>query len=118
MKRLVFAALLLLVLPALASAGSLSTDNGKYAFGQISDSRQDQYLLNTETGQLWRLLEEDAVSAQVVLVPVRYVTDADLMEISRSKAIIKQQKDNDAKESAEKRIKDAIERKKKETTKE
>jgi hypothetical protein len=34
----------------------LSSPNGRYVFGQISDFRSDQFLLDTKTGRLWGLV--------------------------------------------------------------
>jgi hypothetical protein len=33
---------------------TLSTDGGRFVFGQISEMRRDQYMLDTKTGKLWR----------------------------------------------------------------
>lgn len=35
----------------------LSAGSQRYVFGQISDFRRDQYMLDTKTGQLWRIVE-------------------------------------------------------------
>ncbi|WP_461537494.1 hypothetical protein [Spongorhabdus nitratireducens] len=37
----------------------LGTPSGRYMFGQISDSRSDQFMLDIETGRLW-VIEFDA----------------------------------------------------------
>lgn len=34
----------------------LSSDNGRYVFGQVSQARKDQYLLDTKTGKLWNVV--------------------------------------------------------------
>jgi hypothetical protein len=34
----------------------LSSASGRYVFGQISDFRRDQYMLDTQTGRLWRVV--------------------------------------------------------------
>lgn len=34
----------------------LSSENGRYVFGQISDFRSDQYMLDTKTGRLWTIV--------------------------------------------------------------
>ena len=34
----------------------LSSPNGRYVFGQISDFRSDQYMLDTQTGRLWQIV--------------------------------------------------------------
>ncbi len=32
----------------------LSSENGRFVFGQISEYRRDQYMLDTKTGRLWQ----------------------------------------------------------------
>jgi hypothetical protein len=34
---------------------TLASPNGRYVFGQVSDFRSDQYMLDTQTGRLWRV---------------------------------------------------------------
>ena len=34
----------------------LSSANGRFVFGQISEYRRDQYLLDTQTGRLWKVV--------------------------------------------------------------
>ena len=34
----------------------ISSENGRFAFGQISDFRADQFMLDTKTGRLWQLV--------------------------------------------------------------
>lgn len=36
---------------------TLATLNGRFIFGQVSDFRSDQYMLDTQTGRLWQLVE-------------------------------------------------------------
>ena len=36
---------------------TLSSPNGRFVLGQISDWRSDQYLLDTQTGRLWQSTE-------------------------------------------------------------
>ena len=36
---------------------TLSAINGRFVFGQISDFRSDQYMLDTQTGRLWQIFE-------------------------------------------------------------
>ncbi len=33
---------------------TLSLENGRFVFGQISEYRRDQYVLDTKTGRLWQ----------------------------------------------------------------
>ncbi len=50
----------------------LSSPNGRYVLGQISDMRRDQFLLDTQTGRVW------AVSIQKLPTPDgRLPTDDD-----------------------------------------
>ncbi len=34
----------------------ISSENGRFVFGQISDFRSDQYMLDTKTGRLWTIV--------------------------------------------------------------
>ena len=34
----------------------ISSENGRFVFGQISDFRSDQYMLDTKTGSLWTIV--------------------------------------------------------------
>lgn len=34
----------------------LTTENGRYVFGQISEMRRDQFMLDTKTGKLWNIV--------------------------------------------------------------
>lgn len=36
---------------------TLSAPNGRFVLGQISDSRSDQYLLDTQTGRVWQAVQ-------------------------------------------------------------
>lgn len=60
MKNLTF--LLVMALGAMpatptqaAESQVLNSSQGRYAFGQVSDYRKDQYMLDTQTGRLWRM---------------------------------------------------------------
>lgn len=55
----------------------LTTENGRYIFGQISEMRRDQYMLDTKTGKLWNIVVAtvgDGESKQEVMIlqPVLY----------------------------------------------
>jgi hypothetical protein len=39
------------------SIGQLSSETGRFAFGQISEYRRDVFLLDTQTGRIWILAE-------------------------------------------------------------
>lgn len=38
----------------------LSSENGRYVFGQISEFRRDQFMLDTKTGRLWSIVVRKA----------------------------------------------------------
>ncbi|NCO59295.1 MAG: hypothetical protein COZ70_05865 [Deltaproteobacteria bacterium CG_4_8_14_3_um_filter_51_11] len=48
---------------------SLSTQEGRYVFGQISESAKDQFMLDTVTGRLWRVSESGKVGLYLKPVP-------------------------------------------------
>ena len=49
----------------------LSAAHGRYVFGQISDSDQDQFMLDTATGRLWRLTKRSDIGVCLSTVPYR-----------------------------------------------
>ncbi len=49
----------------------LSAPGGRFVLGQISDFRQDQYLLDTQTGRLWQIVESKGGGSK--LQPVKYI---------------------------------------------
>ncbi|GEM_PF-817645 len=49
----------------------LSSPQGRFVFGQISDSPKDQYMLDTWTGRLWRIAESSGVGKYLVQVPYK-----------------------------------------------
>lgn len=48
----------------------LSSENGRFVFGQISSSDKDKFMLDTQTGRLWRISENS--KAGMYLKPVKY----------------------------------------------
>ncbi len=48
---------------------SLSSAEGRYVFGQISESAKDQFMLDTVTGRLWRISESGKVGTHLKIVP-------------------------------------------------
>lgn len=48
----------------------LSADGGRYVFGQINHQRSDQFMLDTKTGRLWRVVTNSG--GGLVLEPVLY----------------------------------------------
>lgn len=49
----------------------LSSANGRFVFGQISDSSKDQFMLDTFTGRLWRIIQRADVGVCLTSVPYR-----------------------------------------------
>lgn len=43
----------------------LSSENGRYVFGQVSEYRADQFLLDTKTGRLWQIKLVDSASTNI-----------------------------------------------------
>jgi hypothetical protein len=55
----------------------LASANGRYVFGQISEMRRDQFMLDTQTGRLWQLmLVSTNEEGGNELMPVPYVFPA------------------------------------------
>jgi hypothetical protein len=47
-----------------------SNGDGRFVFGQINDARADQYMLDTKTGRLWRVvLRADGKGDMLQVVP-------------------------------------------------
>lgn len=51
----------------------LSSQNGRFVFGQISDSDKDKFMLDTFTGRLWQISETGAIG--LFLKSVLYRTE-------------------------------------------
>ena len=49
----------------------LSTAQGRFAFGQVSDSSEDKFMLDTFTGRLWRLGKRTDIGICLTTVPYR-----------------------------------------------
>jgi hypothetical protein len=63
---------------------TLGSANGRYVFGQISQLRRDQYMLDTQTGRLWQVVQSKDESLVLQVVPyvqidgkLRLTADAD-----------------------------------------
>jgi hypothetical protein len=75
MKKLIM--LFLMVLATLGFAadaytpkGALSVPGGRYAFGQLNDYAASSYMLDTQTGRLWHVMQDEHTN--LILVPVLY----------------------------------------------
>jgi hypothetical protein len=55
MLKFFIAVAFLLCSSAFSQQANISSTNGRYAIGQISQSRQDQFVLDTQTGRVWRV---------------------------------------------------------------
>jgi len=49
----------------------LCTSEGRFAFGQVSDSSDDKFMLDTATGRLWRLNKRTDIGLCLTPVPYR-----------------------------------------------
>ena len=49
----------------------LSSDNGRFVFGQISGSSKDQFMLDTATGRLWRIGASGKLGTFLKSIPYR-----------------------------------------------
>jgi len=49
----------------------LSSENGRFVFGQISDASKDQFMLDTVTGRLWRIAETGEIGMFLRAIPYR-----------------------------------------------
>ena len=47
----------------------LSTSSGRYVFGQVSDSAKDKFMLDTQTGRLWKISEKGTVGEYLKEIP-------------------------------------------------
>jgi hypothetical protein len=51
--------------------GVLSSEDGRFVFGQISASSKDQFMLDTQTGRIWRIAESGEVGLFLRAVPYK-----------------------------------------------
>lgn len=65
MKKFIVATLLAVSL----FGGQLGVDGGRFVFGQINEARADQYLIDTQTGQMWRMVKDGEQST--ILEPIK-----------------------------------------------
>jgi len=47
----------------------LATTQGRYVFGQVSESSEDKFMLDTVTGRLWRLTKRTDVGLCLTVIP-------------------------------------------------
>jgi hypothetical protein len=57
--------------PQKSQQAVLSTAQGRFAFGQVSDSSEDKFMLDTFTGRLWRLGKRTDIGLCLTAVPYR-----------------------------------------------
>ena len=57
--------------PQKSQQAVLSTAQGRFAFGQVSDSSDDKFMLDTFTGRLWRLSKRTDIGICLTTVPYR-----------------------------------------------
>jgi hypothetical protein len=58
-------------IPQKSQQAVLSTAQGRFAFGQVSDSADDKFMLDTFTGRLWRLGKRTDIGLCLTPVPYR-----------------------------------------------
>ena len=51
--------------------GVLSTTQGRFAFGQVSESSEDKFMLDTFTGRLWKLNKKTDIGLCLTVIPYR-----------------------------------------------
>lgn len=49
---------------------TLSSQSGRFVFGQISDFRSDQFLLDTQSGRLWQIVVDEKGNKKLQAVPI------------------------------------------------
>ncbi len=52
-----------------ATRPALAVPQGRFVFGQISESSKDQFMLDTHTGRLWRIRENSRLGLHLKAVP-------------------------------------------------
>ena len=52
-----------------AHHGVLSTTQGRFAFGQVSESSEGTFMLDTVTGRLWRLTKKTDIGLCLTAIP-------------------------------------------------
>lgn len=57
--------------PQQSKQAVLSSAQGRFAFGQVSDSSEDKFMLDTFTGRLWRLGKRTDIGLCLTPVPYR-----------------------------------------------
>ena len=109
MKKLFFISLFLIGYTGFSqsardsSYSALSAPGGRYVFGQIGLARADQFMLDTQTGRLWRLVVDKNDAPLLQIVPYQ-MTDgtpaiaAPTEEEDLAAIMKKLQEDKDAKE--------------------
>ena len=74
---------LLLVCIGAVFGGQLSSQNGRFVYGQTSEVRADQFLLDTQTGQMWRMVKgkDDSTSLEPVVIESNIFIDGKMTPI-------------------------------------
>jgi len=85
----------------------LSSPNGRYVFGQISDFRADQFLLDTQTGRLWQIVIDKEQNKKLQPVPFiqvwgdeSYIPDP-MKEVEAQRKLILMKRAEDLKKALE-----------------
>ena len=77
----------------------LSSESGRFVFGQISASGKDKFMLDTFSGRLWRIAESGEVG--LFLRPVLYRTgDGEYAPLPETHPVQKPEGENDMKKES------------------
>jgi hypothetical protein len=75
----------------------LATPSGRFVYGQVSDFRGDQFLLDTQTGRLWQMVVDKEGQKKLQPVPIiqilgdeAYIPDTQ-QEAESHKAFVRKQ---------------------------
>ena len=60
----------------------LGAPGGRFVFGQISDMRRDQFLLDTQTGRLWVVVADKDGRNSLQTIPFRYPDTPDTTDFA------------------------------------
>ena len=72
MKKLLIVSFLLYA-NMFAGSNVLSSEGGRYVFGQISDMARDQFMLDTKTGRLWQVVVDQKENISLSPVPISVI---------------------------------------------
>jgi len=70
----------------MAIGGMIGSDNGRYVYGQVGEMREDQYLLDTQTGRMWqKYVDKDSGESFLKEIGRQNIIDPDTEKKIREK---------------------------------